>query len=369
MTERTDQRQNLVISHSKPCLTAEDRNAVDTVLRSGMIAEGALVDEFEHAVCRYLGMLGGLATSSGTSALFLALKASDVGAGDEVIIPTYVCRSVWDAVSDTGARPVLCDIGDDWCMNIDTIKPHITARTKAIIVVHTFGIMADIEPIFDLGIPVIEDCCQALGARNKGKMAGTFGTACVLSFHATKLLTTGEGGMVLTNDAELLKKLKKLKHGEANELIPRYRQPMSDLQAVLGLSQLAQYDEFLNRRRVIADYYFTHLMDLPIGLPDLIRGRSIFFRFPLRSHHNFDRLRALFDAKGVQVRKGVDSLLHRKIEGMLEDFPMAEKMFSETLSIPIYPAMNEEDCERVVMVCRGILKDTAIKNSRKVCGK
>jgi UDP-4-amino-4-deoxy-L-arabinose-oxoglutarate aminotransferase len=330
-----------------------------------MIAEGALVDEFEHAVSRYLAMLGGVATSSGTSALFLALKASGIKAGDEVIIPTYVCRSVWDAVSETGARPVLCDIGDDWCMNTDTIKPRITARTKALIVVHTFGIMADIEPICDLGIPVIEDCCQALGTRNRGKMAGLFGAACVLSFHATKLLTTGEGGMVLTDDAQLLKKIKELKHGEADRLILRYRQPMSDLQAALGLSQLAQYDDFLNRRRFITEYYFTHLKDLPIGLPDLIRGKSIFFRFPVRTRHDFDKLRTLFDAEGIQVRRGVDALLHRKIEGILTGFPTAEKIFSETLSLPIYPAMSEEDCERVMTACHDIFKD-ANKDSRKV---
>lgn len=355
MTNQAKQQQYSVISHSKPCLTAKDQSAIDAVLRSGMIAEGGLVKKFEYAVGRYLSLRGGIATSSGTSALVLALKALDVGTGDEVIMPTYVCRSVWDAVSATGAKPVLCDIGDDWCMNLETTKPHITACTKAIIIVDIFGIAADVGPISGLGIPVIEDCCQAFGARGHGRMAGTFAKLCVLSFHATKLLTTGEGGMVLTNDAELLEKMRELKQGKSGRLVVRYRQPMTDLQAALGLSQLSQYDSFLQRRCSIADFYFNQLKDLPVRLPYFIRDQSIFFRFPLRIRGDFDNLRVLFDAEGIQVRRGVDSLLHRECGMDQWDFPVAERCYAETLSIPIYPALDQEMQRRVVNACWRIL--------------
>jgi len=134
-----------MISHSKPFLIDKDYLAIQKVLQSGMIAEGEVVAEFENAVAEYLGMAGGVATSSGTMALFLALKALDISHGDEVIIPTYVCRAVLDAVNYTGATPVLCDVGDDWCMNVETVKRHITKQMRAIILVHTFGISANVE--------------------------------------------------------------------------------------------------------------------------------------------------------------------------------------------------------------------------------
>lgn len=355
MSRQVQSRQKIIISHSKPHLTAADHGAITTVLKSKMIAEGTLVRDFERALSQYLGLKGGVATPSGTGALFLALKALEVGENDEVILPTYVCRSVWDAARATGARPILCDVGDDWCMNLDTIKPCVTSKTKAIIIVHTFGIMADVGPICEIGIPVIEDCCQSLGARSYGRMAGTFGQLAVVSFHATKLLATGEGGMVLTDDADLLRKLNLLKHGGKESPATRYRQPLSDLQAALGLSQLRRYDSFLQRRRLIADYYFDHLKNLSIRLPYLIRDRSIFFRFPLRVRGDFEQLRVSFDTEGIQVRHGVDTLLHRLFRMDSSRFPVAEKCFSETLSIPLYPALTRKECIRIINSCHRIL--------------
>jgi perosamine synthetase len=339
------------IPHSRPCLTEKDKSAVEKVLSSGMIAEGAAVKAFEKAVSDYLQLAGGLATSSGTDALFLGLKSLNLAAGDEVVMPTYVCRAVWDAVHATGATPVLCDVSDDWCMNADTVKPAITNRTKAVIVVHTFGIVADIEPICALGVPVIEDCCQSFGAKHKGTLAGTFGRLCILSFHATKLLTTGEGGMVLTDDADLLDRLRSLKHGDEMELVVRYRFAMSDLQAALGLSQLQRYEGFLARRREIAGHYFEQLEELQITLPIAIKDRSIFFRFPLRVP-DFEPIRRAFEAEGIQVRRGVDVLLHRNLGLDPAGFPQAERCYAETVSIPLYPALRDNDCQRIVEACQ-----------------
>ncbi len=362
MTDQTNKQKLSTIPHSKPCITSKDRDAINTVLSTGMIAEGTMVQKFEHAVSQYHGLAGGVATSSGMAAIFLALKALRIGNGDEVIIPTYVCRAVWDAVFATGAKPVLCDIGDDWCINFRAVSPHITVRTKAIIVVHIFGIAADVASICELGIPVIENCCQAFGTRWDSRIVGTIGKLCVLSFHATKPLATGEGGMVLTNDTKLLKKLRELKQGKSGRLVIRYRNPMSDLQAALGLSQLAQYESFLYRRRLIADLYFTRLVDLAVELPYHVRERSIFYRFPLRVGGNFESLRALFDAEGIQVRRGVDSLLHIQCGMKTGNFPVAERCFSETLSLPIYPALTDEECEEVVKSCRRIFTKAITKD-------
>jgi dTDP-4-amino-4,6-dideoxygalactose transaminase len=354
MTHQESPPPGPIIHHSRPCLEAADRAALDAVLETGMIAEGGMTGKFEQEVGRYLGLAAGVATSSGTSALFLACLALGAGPGDEVIIPTYTCRSVWDAVRATGATPVLCDVGEDWCMNGATVKPRVNARTKAIVAVHTFGVMAEVDDIRALGIPVIEDCCQALGARRGLEVAGTRGDLCVLSFHATKLLTTGEGGMALSKDADLLKKLRVLKEGEAPPLIARYRQPLTDLQAALGLSQLARYDDFLQRRRSTAEYYFEQLDGLGLELPGHVRDRTIFFRFPVFIDGDFEALRGRLDAEGVQVRRGVDALLHRQCGQSAEDFPGAERCFARTLSIPLYPALRDEECARVVEVCRRV---------------
>lgn len=342
------------IPHSRPLITKEDEKAIAAVLESGMIAEGELVRQFEAAMSDYLGLSDGVVTSSGTNALFLALKALGVGTGNEVILPTYVCRSVWDAVSWTGAKPVLCDVGDDWCMNVEKVKPLVTQSTRAIIVVYTFGIAVDIRPICRLGIPLIEDCCQALGARFGERMVGTFAEFCVLSFHATKLLATGEGGMVLTNDPDLLQKVRGLRHGKPSACEVRYRFPMTDIQAALGLSQLKRYDGFIQRRRAIANYYFSELEDVPIRLPLSFKNRSIFFRFPLGIGGRFEELRRLFKEEGIHVRRGVDTLLHRLLNVGSEGFPVAERCFAETLSIPLYPALTDEACQRVVDACQRI---------------
>ena len=340
-----------IIPHSRPTIDEVDLKAVSEVLRTGMIAEGELVHKFEQEISNYLGIAGGIAISSGSSALFLALLALGASAGKEAILPTYVCSSVLDAVNWAGATPVLCDVGDDWCMNLDTVKPYISEKTVAIIVAHIFGISADVKSIAKLGIPVIEDCAQSLGGQMDGQKLGTFGSVCVCSFHATKLLTTGEGGMVLTKDPRLLDKLRQLKYGEANVYRLRYKTPMTDIQAALGLSQVQRYDGFLERRREIANTYFVKLNGLPIQLPENIRDRSIFFRFPLRVKGDFEKFRKAFEAYGVHVRRGVDKLLHRQLGLDPTLFPRAELCFKQTVSIPLYPSLSEDDIKRIIRVC------------------
>jgi len=343
------------IAHSKPWIKEEDIRAVTDVLSSGMVAQGQKVAEFEQAVASYLGLAGGVATSSGTIALFLSFKALKVGPGDEVIIPTYVCPSVYKAVEWTGAIPVLCDSSDDWCINIDTVRPRITKRTRAIVVVHTFGISADIEPIVALGIPVIEDCAQAFGGIINSRRLGSFGVFCICSFHATKLLCTGEGGMVLSHDRDFINSLKKAVDRQGSENKVAYRFPMSDIQAGLGLSQLRRYETFLERRRKIAYRYFAEFRNLPVQLPNNVLNRSIFFRFPIRGKFEFEAVREAFEKEGVHIRRGVDSLLHRSLKIDPRDFPDAERCYAETLSIPLYPSLSDEGADHITVVCQRIL--------------
>lgn len=342
----------LSIPHSKPDISDDDLEAVRQVLGSGMVAEGPKVRRFEVAVADYLGLVGAVATSSGTTALFLALRTLEIGPGDEVIVPTYVCRSVMDAVCWTGATPVLCDVSEDWCINRQTVEPLVGKNTKAIIVVHTFGIAAEVEPIASLGIPVVEDCAQSLGGILNRRKLGSFGTFCVCSFQAIKLLCTGEGGMVLCKDEEWLQRLKRGVGVDGNPSQDVYRFPMTDIQAALGLSQLGRYERLLERRQRLASFYFEKLRDLPIVLPEEIRHKSVFFRFPLRIRSSFDQVKAAFEREGIQVRRGVDVLLHRFVGLDRTRFQEAERRYAETLSIPLYPALSDALAERVVEACR-----------------
>jgi UDP-4-amino-4-deoxy-L-arabinose-oxoglutarate aminotransferase len=343
-----------MIAHSKPWITDSDLRAVDTVLTSGMIAQGKLVREFEVKVAQYLGVADGVAVNSGTAALVLALKALGVGPNCEVIIPTYVCKSVAEAVISAGARPILCDVGDEWNMTVETVALKVTPRTAAIIVVHIYGIPADTYSFKKFGVPIIEDACQAFGASIHGAKVGTIGTIGVFSFHATKCLTTGEGGMAVSNDPDLIERMRVLRDGLNFALGERVASPMTDLQAALGLSQLSRYSEFLSRRKEIADLYFTKLSECHVQLPKAIREKSIFFRFPLRVQGDFDMHRQQFEKLGVHVRRGVDALLHRIMGLDKHLFPVAEKLFAETVSIPIYPALKEKEVETVIEACHTI---------------
>lgn len=334
-----------MIAHSKPWLLKDDQLAVEGVLHSGMIADGCIVSAFEQAVCRYLGMAGGVAASSGTIALLLALKALDVEGG-EVICPSYVCRAVWDAIRWAGGRPVFYDLGLDWSPAEESIRARLTRQTKAIIIVHNFGIVTDLSYISTFDIPVIEDCCQAIGGRFNNRLAGTLGQYCILSFHATKLFTTGKGGMVLTNTQSYFERVTNLTRD--GYLENQFHYPMTDLQAVLGLSQLKKYDDFLKRRRAIAEYYYDAFSEWSEFLPLSIRQKSVFFRFPLQIQQmDFEAARVWFEERGIQVRRGVDALLHRELRIADEKYPESTSTFNKTLSIPLYPALQDWEVDEI----------------------
>ena len=174
-----------MIPHSRPWITSADRALVDATLASGLIADGRTVGQFERAVAEYMNAGHAVATSHGRHALALLLLALGVGAGDEVIIPTYACPSIAGSVRMTGARPVPCDAGDDWCLDADSAARSVGARTRAVVVAHIFGVAAEIDRLVVGPVAVIEDCAQAFGARDAaGQGVGTKGVAAFCSFQA-----------------------------------------------------------------------------------------------------------------------------------------------------------------------------------------
>lgn len=345
-----------IISHSKPTVSAEDILAVKEQVASGMHATGPKTKEFENEMCKFIGVKYAKATNSGTAALHLALLSLGVGKGDEVIVPSYVCESVLSAVNYTGAKPVLADIDSDFENNgfnisAKTIKPLITKKTKAIIVTHLFGVPANIHEIKKISkkIPIIEDCAQSIGAGYKGKMLGSFGDVSIFSFYATKVISTGHGGMVLTNSRSLKKNLDNLTQYDKKEKYKiAYNYGLTDIQSALGLSQLSNLEYFLKRRQEIAKEYDKAFSGIGLGLPKKING-EIKFRYIIRTK-NSTQLKALKEKllkKGIIASQPVFKPLHRCLGLNPKTFENTEHAQNTNLSIPIYPSLTNEEVDYI----------------------
>ena len=335
------------IPHSRPTLGEEESKQVARVIESGQLAQGEAVRQFEKAVSRMVGVRRAAATSSGTAALHLTLLAMDIGPGDEVIIPSYVCTALLNAVNYVGATPVLAEI-DPATFNIDPydVKNRLTARTRAIIVPHLFGLPANLEAFAGLNVPIIEDCAQAVGSTFQGKPAGSVGHAAVFSFYATKVMTTGEGGMVVSNSTELIDRIRDLReYDNRDEYKKRFNYKLTDLQAAVGLCQLQRLPDFIQRRRSVARRYDRAFANLGFRLPVIDSGH-IYFRYVIDLVARADAwIEALAGREIACVRpihKPLHSYLHQK------DYHRSQRAWETSLSIPIYPTLTGEQIDQVI---------------------
>ncbi len=337
-----------MIPHSRPTLSDADRQRVVEVLTSGWIVQGQEVEAFEHELAAFVGRQGGVAVSSGSAALHLSLLALGIGPGAEVVIPTYVCDAVHHAVVHAGGAAVLAD-ADPRSASLDLldVERRLTARTKAIILPHAFGLAADVAAFTALGVPVIEDCAQAIGALDGGRPVGSRGVLAVFSFYATKMLTTGEGGMVASDDARLLARVRDLReYDERTDLSARFNFKLTDLQAALGRAQLARLPAFIERRRAIAATYRRALAAAPCELPpDAAGGRHVYHRFVVAPDPPLAPIISRLAALGVQGRRPVFRPLHRALGGGA--YPAADRLWDRSLSVPCFPSMTDAEVERV----------------------
>lgn len=330
------------IPHSRPLLGDMEAERAAEVIRSGHIAQGELVAGFEAAICKAYGHADAAATSSGTAALHLALLALGVGPGDEVIIPSFVCRALLNAVLQAGGVPVLADVDPETGnMNPDDARKRRTAKTRAVIVPHLFGRTAEIKSIIALGVPVIEDCAQAIGAAIDGKPVGTFGSLAIYSFYATKVITTGEGGMVAGAPA-LVERARNLReYDNRMESSLSFNCKMTDIQAAIGCVQLSRLTEFVTMRQKIAQIYDFVLAS--IGLKPIPPAPGqIYFRYVVSLAEKVrDRWMKRMENRGITCARPVFRPLHH-LNGET-GFPGAETAWRQMLSIPLYPALSEKE--------------------------
>ncbi|TKB68352.1 MAG: DegT/DnrJ/EryC1/StrS family aminotransferase [Nitrospira sp.] len=345
-----------MIPHSRPAIDQEALRVVVDVLSSRHIAQGACVERFEHEMAAYFGLQGGVAVSSGTAALELALRALKIGAGDEVIMPSYVCAAPWLATQRVGAQATLVDIDPD-TFNIDPFAAGlaITEKTRAIIVPHLFGLPADLAALEKLGVPLIEDCAQTLGAMEQGRSVGTVGRLTVCSFYATKLLCAGEGGMVLSDDASLLERVRSLREYDGAPVLDpsSFNFKLTDLQAALGLSQLGRLSAFHERRQFLAATYREILSSKTVICPNVPPGRTHgYYRFVIRvpsmqaKPDGLMNLIGQLEQQGIHCRKPVFRPLHRYLD--MPGFPRSDEADRTALSIPLYPDLTGDEVGQIV---------------------
>lgn len=264
-----------LFSVSSPDIGELEQLFVSKAVNSGWVSSiGQYVDRFEREFAGYCNTKHGVSLANGTDALFIALKALGIGKGDEVILPSLTFVAVAAVVMHLGAIPVIVDVHPDyWCLDPIAVERAISERTKAIIAVHSYGHPADMDPILDLARPrnirVIEDCAEAHGATYKGKMVGSMGDVGCFSFYGNKIITTGEGGMAVTNDTDLSARMKFLKD-HAMDPNRRYFHPeagfncrLTNIQAALGCAQLERIGELQAKRAAILGWYQEDLMDVP----------------------------------------------------------------------------------------------------------
>jgi dTDP-4-amino-4,6-dideoxygalactose transaminase len=374
-------KQAAAIPVMTPWLGEEEARAAADVVSSGWLAQGPRVAEFEGAFAQHVGAGHGIAVSSCTTGLHLALHLLGVGPGDEVVVPSFSFIATANCAVYVGATPVFADVeAADGNLSVRTVEPVLTARTRAVVVVHQGGAPADVEPLRDLcrdrGIALVEDAACAAGSLHRGRPVGTGATLAAWSFHPRKLLTTGEGGMLTTDDAELAERAHRLReHGMSVSAAARHlsRQPvlesylevgfnfrMTDIQAAVGLVQLAKLPAMVRRRRELAAAYQQLLADVPAlrTVRDPAWGESNFQSFWVELEPGFpmsrNELLALLADEGVSARAGIMAA-HRQpaYAGHPHgDLTTTERLTDRTLILPMFHTMTEAQQQHVVDVVR-----------------
>ncbi|MGA1867603.1 MAG: DegT/DnrJ/EryC1/StrS family aminotransferase [bacterium] len=352
----------MTINHSNPSIDAAEVSAVSDILLSGHLATGEEVEKFEQEMSEYFDVVGSVAVSSGTAALHLALLALEVREGMEVIIPSFCCASLYHAVIYTGASPVFADCDPTtFLLTYDSIKAQITPKTGCIILPHMFGLPAAIDEILQLGIPVIEDIAQAMGAKYKGEKTGGLTDMSITSFYATKMMTTGTGGMVLSNNQKLVDKVRDLNGvDKKKDLTMRMPYVMNDLQAGIGRCQLKKLEGFVATRRELASYLNNALGSAPVILPSDLPGREhTFFRYCLQLEKDAQSVVEFLNAHDIEAGRSIFYPLHRLQASRSKNMHYlkgTDKAWQNTISLPLYPALTKEALEYEASVLRDALE-------------
>lgn len=361
------------ITVNEPLLNGNEKKYLCECIDSGWISsEGPFVKEFEQNMSKRVGRKYGVAVSNGTAALEVAVRALGITKGDEVIMPTFTIISCAMAVTKVGAVPVLVDSNiDTWNMDANEIEKKITSKTKAIMVVHIYGLPADMDPIIQLaekyGLKIIEDAAEMHGQTYKGEPCGSFGDVSIFSFYPNKHITTGEGGMVVTDDEELAERCRSLRNlcfrkdvrYIHDEISDNYR--FTNLQAAVGLAQLERLDEFIEKKRNMGKYYTERLSDirgLILPIEKTKYADNIYWVYGLVLDENIEidniMMQKLLADEGIGTRTFFWCMHEQPVykkKGMFvdEQYVNAEYLARKGFYIPSGLALTQAQMEEVVL--------------------
>lgn len=366
-----------MIPVNEPLIGAAEHAYVEECMRTGWISSaGRFIDEFEAAWAAYCGVEHGVAVSNGTVALQLALACLDLEPGDEVIMPSFTIISCALAATSNGAVPVLVDSEPDtWCMDVARVEARITPRTRAIMPVHLYGHPVDMDPLRELadrhGLVIVEDAAEAHGATYKGRRAGSLGDVSCFSFYANKIVTTGEGGMLLTDDARIAERARSKRNlcfGEGRRFIHEeagFNFRLTNLQAAIGLGQVERVDELVARKRRMGERYTAGLAGLPVALPvERPWAENVYWMYGLVLDDGVDLDAATFAEllaeKGVQTRPFFVGMHEQPVflnAGLFagEAYPVAERLARRGLYLPSGLALTDGQQDAVVAAVREVL--------------
>ena len=363
------------ISLSKPFITQEEINAVIEVLKSKWIAQGSRVEEFETKFAEYVGTDYAVAVSSGSAALHLALLSIDLKSNNEVIIPDITCIALPNTVSYIGAFPRFVDVDKEtYNISMEALEVNTSEKTSAIIPIHLYGHPAKLDEILDFSrqknLFVIEDCAHAHGAEYKGKKVGSFGDAGIFSTSATKNMTTGEGGILVTNRRDIAKKAKLLRDQDKSTNIPllAFNYKMTDIEAAIGLAQLNKLDKLNEVRINNAKFFTSNLKDVDgVRLPVVSNYvKHVFHRYTLffesqKFKVSRNEIARAIDAEGIKngVLYTPPAHLYPYYKKLYDfnnkQFKISEVISNSILSIPVHPSLRKQDLRDIVHATKKVV--------------
>lgn len=356
---------------AEPDMGEEELEKVIEAVKSGWVSsKGPFIEIFEKSFSRYIRVKHGVATSNGTTALHLALAALGIGRGDKVLIPSLTFVAVANAVTYTGAEPIFIDSHPEyWCMNPSKIMKETDGQTKAIIVVHLYGHPCDMDEIMriaeDHKLHIIEDCAEAHGAEYKGEKVGSFGIISCFSFYGNKIITTGEGGMCLTDNEELAEKMRILRdHGmNPNKKywhdIIGFNYRMTNLQAALGVAQLKKIDLLIAKKRQIAILYKKLLQDLSTvtPAPEMPWAKNVYWLYPVLVEKVLrDKIIKHLERQDIEARPFFYPIHILPPYKHSLTLPVAEELSAKGLNLPSGPRLSENQIEEVLESLREVLE-------------
>jgi perosamine synthetase len=347
----------------------ELKNVIEAVKSGWISSKGPFIEEFEGRFSSYIRMKHGIATSNGTTALHIALAALGVGKGDKVLVPSLAFIAVANAVTYTGAEPVFVDSHPEyWCMDPSKIEDKIDGQTKAIVVVHLYGHPCNMDEIMRLAqdhkLHVIEDCAEAHGAEYKGKKVGSFGIISCFSFYGNKIITTGEGGMCLTNNEGLSEKMRILRDHGMNPAkkywhdVIGFNYRMTNLQAALGVAQLKKIDRLVNKKIEIAIAYKKLLQDLSAvtPAPEMPWAKNIYWLYSVLVNKSLrNKIVEHLEKQGIETRPFFYPLHTMPPYKHNSSLPVAEELSARGLNLPSGYQLSENQIEEVVESLRRVL--------------